>query len=173
MPTRTHTGDVVPPPLERLYVVQPTLSRAGRVPELSVNAADAASLARQVHRYVSKWIISSDFTVHVDLDAGQGWIGGGRYGTFTIEDRGDFAQHPVDRDPPKAKVKSAPGGDHCYFVEIGGTVVGEVARLGSLPSMQRWVAYPHEGLPPRPNNFRTRKAAVDVLVAAATRRESA
>jgi hypothetical protein len=166
MPTVTAT--IPQAPLERLYVVQPTMSRRGRVPELSVNAADAVSLCAQVHRYVRKFLISSDFEVTVDLEAGKGWIGGGRFGTFTVEDRGDFAQHPVDRDPPKAKVKSAPG-DHCYFVEIGGTVVGEVARLGSLPSMQRWVAYPHEGSPPRPNNFRTRKAAVDALVAAASK----
>lgn len=85
-------------PLERLYVVK--FSRVGRshaVPELAVNAADADAVAEQVHRYVAKFLRSHWYDVSVDLAAGRGWIDGGRFGEFKIEDRGDFAQHPDDR----------------------------------------------------------------------------
>lgn len=85
-------------PLERLYVVK--FSRVGRsrsVPEMTANAANADALCAQVHRYVGKFLASSWYDVSVDLETGRGWIDGGRYGEFTVEDRGDFAQHPDDR----------------------------------------------------------------------------
>lgn len=88
--------------MERIYLVQPTMSRAGVVPEIVLNAKDADDLAEQIARYVKKFIASTWFDVTVDLDEGKAWIEGGRFGTCVIEDRGDFAQSPLDRQEAKA-----------------------------------------------------------------------
>ena len=96
--------------MERIFLVQLTMSRAGRVPEIVLNAADADDLCRQVHRYASQFVLSSSFDVSVDLGEGKGWVEGGRFGTFTVEDRGDFAQDPQDRDHPEDSVIERQGG---------------------------------------------------------------
>lgn len=44
----------------------------------------ADRIAEEVYRYASRWIMSSEFAVDVDLAAGKGWIEGGRFGTFTV-----------------------------------------------------------------------------------------
>lgn len=79
---------------ERLYVVR--FDRIGRGhcvgQEVTFNAATSASLAEQVYRYAQSKIASKMFEVTVDIETGRGWIESGRFGTFTIEDRGTFHQ---------------------------------------------------------------------------------
>ncbi|MFI6160360.1 hypothetical protein ACIA59_10470 [Micromonospora haikouensis] len=44
----------------------------------------AERIAEEVHRYAGRHLSSRFFDVSVDLDAEQGWIEGGRFGSFTV-----------------------------------------------------------------------------------------
>lgn len=89
--------------LERIYLIK--FERVGRrrdVPEVVYNAKDADDLAKQIHKYVRKFLASSWYEVTVNLETMTGSIDFGRFGNFTIEDRGDFAQAPSDREGVEA-----------------------------------------------------------------------
>lgn len=78
---------------ERLYLV--TFGRVGRsngIRPTMFNARGAEDLAEQVHRRLRRYLASSWFDVSVDLESGRGLIEAGRFGEFTVEDRGEFEQ---------------------------------------------------------------------------------
>lgn len=54
---------------------------------LDTYATDADDLADTIFHYARPLLVSQTFTVTVDLEQGKGWIEGGRFGTFTIEEK--------------------------------------------------------------------------------------
>lgn len=61
--------------------------RVGRnhnVPPLEVTAADVDEVAEAVWRVANRHLGSRFFDVSVDLETGEGWIEGGRFGRFTV-----------------------------------------------------------------------------------------
>jgi hypothetical protein len=64
------------------------IGRNHRVGSREFTVADQGAsnhLAYEIHQFASQHLISSDFTVTVDLEAGEGSISGGRFGTFYVE----------------------------------------------------------------------------------------
>lgn len=69
------------------YLVR--FERIGRTAKgvlLDTFAVDADDLASVIFHYAKPMIVSKMFEVTVDLEQGKGWIEGGRFGTFTIEE---------------------------------------------------------------------------------------
>lgn len=91
---------------QRLYSL--TFDRIGRQRfsdgyQIVFNTVDAGDLAIQVFRWLAPRrgksghedaprLRSHDFGVTIDLETGNGSIEGGRFGSFTVEDRGVFTQ---------------------------------------------------------------------------------
>lgn len=62
------------------------IGRGNRDTKLHTYAADADELAEQVYRHARPLLVSRMFEVVADLEQGKGWIEGGRFGSFTIEE---------------------------------------------------------------------------------------
>lgn len=70
-----------------LPVYRVDFKRIGRnhnVPSVQAAVSNADSLAAVIYGHARSYLMSSDFTVDVDLEAMKGLIDGGRFGTFTI-----------------------------------------------------------------------------------------
>jgi hypothetical protein len=71
-------------PTHRVEFVR--IGRNHNVPPIEVSAANADEIAEVVWRVARRHLISRDFDVTVDLDAGKGYIEGGRFGQFSVVD---------------------------------------------------------------------------------------
>lgn len=71
-----------------------TFDRIGRTKNIVTSfkdIIDADDLAEKIFLYARKYLSSNDYIVTVDLDSMSGAIKGGRYGNFTILDKGEIA----------------------------------------------------------------------------------
>lgn len=73
------------------------IGRRRGVPDLRVATVDASTnqpvtdddLAYIIHTYAGGYLVSRDYTIQCSIDEGRGHIGGGRFGSFTIEEEAE------------------------------------------------------------------------------------